>query len=445
LLFCFFAFSFSFVYFLAFALIYVKGPSGFSSFLFSLVMTEREEDIRNEWSEESIMNDRRNERRDEWGRDAKRQRQIYSLDELNEVIRNRTGQRVRDLRPKLDDVPPKQKGSSNYVVPVPAETPEIAVRVSIDGAVSPDSLEHEIECARATGVAMESIWSGLVRFDDAVCEVSCWPWATPIADHVRAMGETKRAEFARKVQSKLVEMSRACVYVDVKAENVMVRDDEPVVIDFDPFFTRRVDERSTERSRAAARGFVPVAMMLLSCSMESRGLALFDPRDIARAARDTGRGPRDVVDRLAVACDRVVECFPDIGAALMGVMQKYVPFWIAKGPLTDAERSALRRVSRMADDWCALRRIESKGLYGAHVRAFIGLAMRSERGPFWAAFAKLEEVAMYTETDETDETDDTDEADEANEANEANETNEAHGTNKAEEAVNIVCESPWTV
>jgi hypothetical protein len=152
-----------------------------------------------------------------------------------------------------------------------------------------------------------------------------------------------------------------------------------------------------------------------------------------------------VVDRLAVACDRVIECFPDLGAALMGVMQKYVPFWIAKGPLTDAERSALRRVSRMADDWCALRRIESKGLYGAHVRAFLGLAMRAERGPFWAAFAKLEEVAMYTETDETDETDDTDEADEANEANEANETNEAHGTNKAEEAVNIVCESPWTV
>lgn len=368
-----------------------------------------------------------NDGRDEWGRDAKRQRQIYSLDELNEVIRTLTGQRVRDLRPKLDDVPPKQKGSSNYVVPVPAETPEIAVRVSIDGAVSPDSLEHEIECARATGVAMESIWSGLVRFDDAVCEVSCWPWATPIVDHVRAMGETKRAEFARKVHSKLVEMSRACVYVDVKAENVMVRDDEPVVIDFDPFFTRRVDERSTERSRAAARGFVPVAMMLLSCSMESRGLALFDPRDIARAARDTGRGPRDVVDRLAVACDRVVECFPDLGTALMGVMQKYVPFWIAKGPLTDAERSALRRVSRMADDWCALRRIEIKGFYGAHVRAFLGLAMRAERGPFWAAFAKLEEVAMYTVTDEDNDTDET------------NDTEEANGADDA------VDESPWTV
>jgi predicted Ser/Thr protein kinase len=222
---------------------------------------------------------------------------------------------------------------------------------------------------------------------------------------------------------------------DLKPENVMVRDDEPVVIDFDPFFTRRVDERSTERSRAAARGFVPVAMMLLSCSMESRGLALFDPRDIARAARDTGRGPRDVVDRLAVACDRVVECCPDRGAALMGVMQKYVPFWIAKGPLTDAERSALRRVSRMADDWCALRRIEIKGLYGAHVRAFLGLAMRAERGPFWAAFAKLEEVAMYTGTDEAHETDETNGTDETEETNG---TDEAGGADEA-----VVCCSPF--
>jgi hypothetical protein len=364
-------------------------------------MTERsEEDGRNELSNEWSEEDRRNERRNEWGeeRDAKRQRQIYSLDELNEVIRLRTGQRVRDLRPKLDDVPPKRKGSSNYVVPVPSETPEIAVRVSIDGAGSPDSLEHEIECASATGVALASIWSGLVRFDDAVCEVSCWPWATPMTDHVRAMDEKRRAEFARKVRNTLVELSRTCVYVDVKAENMMVRDDEPVVIDFDPFFTRRVDERSTERSRAAARGFVPVAMTLMNCSMASRGLALFAPHDIARAARETARGPRDVVDRLAVACDRVVECFPDLGGALMGVMQKYIPFWVSKGLLgeqSEPERRMLERVSRMADDWSALMRIESHGLFGAHARAFLGLAMRVEREPFWAAFAELDEVARY--------------------------------------------------
>lgn len=359
-------------------------------------MTEREEDRRNE---------RTNERTEE--RDAKRHRQIYSLDELNEVIRLRTGHRDTGiaLRPKLDDVPPKRKGSSNYVVPVPSETPEIAVRVSIDGAGSADSLEHEIECASATGVALASIWSGLVRFDDAVCEVSCWPWATPMTDHVRAMDERRRAEFARKVQSTLVELSRTCVYVDVKAENMMVRDDEPVVIDFDPFFTRRVDERSrsTERSRAAARGFVPVAMMLMNCSMASRGLALFTPRDIARAARETGRGPRDVVDRLAVACDRVVECFPDLGGALMGVMQKYIPVWVSKGPLlaqSEPERRMLERVSRMADDWSALRRIASQGLFGAHARAFLGLAMRVEREPFWAAFAELDEVARYDDDDE---------------------------------------------
>jgi hypothetical protein len=98
----------------------------------------------------------------------------------------------------------------------------------------------------------------------------------------------------------------------------------------------------------------------------------------------------------------------------------------------------------MADDWCALRRIESKGLYGAHVRAFLGLAMRAERGPFWAAFAKLEEVAMYTGTDEADETSEADETDEAEEAEEVHWTEEANGTDETNKAEDV-CGSPWTV
>lgn len=335
---------------------------------------------------------------------------VYTIAHLNNVIRKKTGCLEKlELRPNLDDVPPQRKGASNYVVPVPEDAPKIAVRVSIRGT-SADSLDQEIECARATGVAMVSIWSGLVRFKRGdVRAVSCWPWATPLAEYVRKIKKPgERRMFTLKVERKLLALSDACIYVDVKAENMMVYDGEPVLIDFDPFLTKRVDELDA-RCRAAARGFVPVAMLLISCSMESHGLAFFETRDIERATSGPNEG---LVDRLAAACDRVFECFPDLGCALMSVMQRYIPFWVSRGsrgslgsrgsrgsgerdPCDHYDESKLVRVSRMAGDWEALDRIASHGLYGAHVRAFLGLALRGECEAFWAAFGELNRVGRY--------------------------------------------------
>ena len=332
---------------------------------------------------------------------------------LRQILLGHVGTAV-DI-PTKNTAPKNQAGSFNYVVAVPSTSPTIAVRVSLRGT-DPSSLADEMVnalSAHATGASMKPIWFGFVQFGQRdIRAVSCWEWATPVGAHIRGLAHAQRRAFARQVEDLLVALSRSCVYIDVKVENMMMirdkkgrRKDEkagakrdrdakvPVVIDFDPYFTKRVDPTSASQ-RDAARAFVPVAMLLMHCSAGPTA-KLFEPSDIARAAETEDAPVSAVAERLGVACDRVCAVFPDLECVLLSVLQKYVPF-CAKRRIADADQSqsqsqspglfctedadaeaaaALKNAIEGANDGDAIARIAMAGLTGTHVRSLLSLAL----------------------------------------------------------------------
>jgi hypothetical protein len=322
--------------------------------------------------------------------------EIEPIAHLRQILRGHVGSTV-DI-PTKNTAPKNQAGSFNYVVAVPSTNPTIAVRVSLRGT-DPSSLADEMVnalAAHATGASMKPIWFGLVQFGPRdVRAVSCWEWATPFAAHIRGLARTQRRAFALQVEGLLVALSRSCVYIDVKVENMMMiraksGNAEPVVIDFDPYFTKRVDPTSVSH-RDAARAFVPVAMLLMHCSAGPTA-KLFEPSDIARAAETEDAPVSAIAERLGVACDRVCAVFPELECVLMSVLQKYVPFW-AKRRIADADTSgllctenaeaaeaaeasaALKDAIEGANDGDAIARIAMAGLTGTHVRSLLRLAL----------------------------------------------------------------------
>lgn len=322
---------------------------------------------------------------------------------LRQILLEHVGTAV-DI-PTKNTAPKNQAGSFNYVVAVPSTSPTIAVRVSLRGT-DPSSLADEMVnalSAHATGASMKPIWFGLVQFGQRdIRAVSCWEWATPVVAHIRGLAHAQRRAFARQVEDLLVALSRSCVYIDVKVENMMMirdkkgkRKDEkakakvPVVIDFDPYFTKRVDPTSVSQ-RDAARAFVPVAMLLMHCSAGPTA-KLFEPIDIARAAGTEDAPVSAIAERLGVACDRVCAAFPDLECVLLSVLQKYVPF-CARRRIADADQSqspglfctenadaeaaaALKNAIEGANDGDAIARIAMAGLTGTHVRSLLSLAL----------------------------------------------------------------------
>jgi hypothetical protein len=327
---------------------------------------------------------------------------MESVAHLRQILRARVGSMV-DVPPRQDAVPKNQTGSFNYVVAVPSTDPMIAVRVSVRGT-DPSCLAEEMARAleaHAAGAGMRPIWFGLILFGPRdVRAVSCWPWARPAGAHIRGLSPTQRRTFAREVEDVLVALSRACVYVDVKVENMMIlRDTTPVVIDFDPYFTKRVDPTSADQL-GAARAFVPVAMLLMHCSAGPTA-SLFDQRDIARAAEtDQDAHVSVIAERLGVACDRVCAAFPELECVLMSVLQKYVPF-CAKRRLAGAGSdytAMLKGAADGANDGDAIARIAIAGLTGAHVRALLSLAMGGDADAldsFSQAFTVIAATAQF--------------------------------------------------
>jgi hypothetical protein len=327
---------------------------------------------------------------------------IEPVAHLRHVLRTHVGSSV-DVPPRGDAVPKNQTGTFNYVVAVPSTSPTIAVRVSVRGTdpfCLADEMARALE-AHAAGAGMRPIWFGLVLFGQRdVRAVSCWPWAKPACAHIRGLSPTQRRSFAREVEDVLVALSRACVYVDVKVANMMILHDKtPVVIDFDPYFTKRVDPTSADQ-RGAARAFVPVAMLLMHCSAGPTA-SLFDQRDIARAAETDQHAHVSVIaERLGVACDRVCATFPELECVLMSVLQKYVPF-CAKRRLTGAGSdytAVLKEAADGANDSDAIARIAIAGLTGAHVRVFLNLAMGCDAdamATFSQAFTVIAATARF--------------------------------------------------
>lgn len=268
------------------------------------------------------------------------------------------------------------RGAYNYVVPVPAASPLIAVRVSYPTSIpSASEFADEMACARAAhgaGAGTEPLWFGLVEFGEGdVRSVSCWPWAVCSESHVRGLIDDDRAAFAEHLENRLVALSAVCVYVDAKLSNVMVRDAVPVLIDFDSYFTRLVDRGSAAQA-AASRAFVPVAMLLIACSAREAATCLFHKEDIARAL---GAGVDGSVfalsELLGAACDAVCEQF-DMAYAMMSVLQKYAA--------TAARRRRpcarfLRGVVADVDARDAFTGIATRGHTGAHMRACLRLAL----------------------------------------------------------------------
>ncbi len=143
----------------------------------------------------------------------------------------------------------------------------------------------------------------------------------------------------------------------------------PVVIDFERYFTQPLD-RDDPGHVAAARAFVPVAMLLIQCSAKN-GLRVFTLDHIARTA-NTKPDLNVLALALGAACEDVCRIFDEVAPALMRVVQSYT----ADSALRRrASAGFLSLVIADVDAPAPFARIAKAGQSGKHVRAFMRLAL----------------------------------------------------------------------
>ena len=209
-----------------------------------------------------------------------------------------------------------KKGAHNQILCPPGE--DYIIRVAMveeEPAVCAQEMRLAVT-AWDLGVGLPLLWCGLLRLDGLVVSVSCWPACSCALAYARGLMDGEHAKFGRRLLAVLDTCAGAMLLIDGSLRNALVTPERLVLIDFDPYFTKRAE---TEAQRAAALGFVSVSAVLIECTMRK---GMFTLAQIAERVGSSAEIDA-VASALGAICESCCAVFEDVGPVIMRIAQTY--------------------------------------------------------------------------------------------------------------------------
>lgn len=209
-----------------------------------------------------------------------------------------------------------KKGAHNQILCPPGE--DYIVRVAMVEE-EPAVCAQEMRLAVAAwdlGVGLPLLWCGLLRIDGLVVSASCWPACSCALAYARGLMDGEHAKFGRRLLAVLDTSAGGMLLIDGSLRNALVTPERLVLIDFDPYFTKRAEN---EAQRAAALGFVGVSALLIECTMRKGMFALGQLAERVGCCAEIDA----VASALGAICEACCAAFEDVGPVIMRIAQTY--------------------------------------------------------------------------------------------------------------------------